>query len=128
MWTCFGSCGAVNKQLVFVSSVSENLSTCLCRTSTCTRNGLVAGVQSKYFESVLDREWQFYCCYYKRRCPYSCMYVDADMNHVTCSVSITDSDFCRLMAARLATLIGTSFGFLTGKRRTSLSTTRRRER
>lgn len=45
------------------------------RTSTCTRNGLVAGVQSKYFEAVLDREWQFYCCYYKRRCPYSCMYV-----------------------------------------------------
>ncbi|MEQ2285116.1 hypothetical protein AMECASPLE_028560 [Ameca splendens] len=44
-------------------------------TSTCTRNGLVAGVQSKYFESVLDREWQFYCCYYKRSCPYSCMYV-----------------------------------------------------
>ncbi|KAF3834743.1 hypothetical protein F7725_027301 [Dissostichus mawsoni] len=44
-----------------------------CWTSTCTRNGLVAGVQSKYFESVLDREWQFYCCYYKRRCPYSCM-------------------------------------------------------
>ncbi|TKS74821.1 Dermatopontin 22 kDa extracellular matrix protein [Collichthys lucidus] len=42
-------------------------------TSTCTRNGVVAGVQSKYFESVLDREWQFYCCYYKRRCPYSCM-------------------------------------------------------
>lgn len=48
---------------------------CLCRTSTCTRNGLVAGVQSKYFEGLLDREWQFYCCYYKRRCPYSCMYV-----------------------------------------------------
>lgn len=47
---------------------------CLCRTSTCSRNGLVAGVQSKYFESVLDREWQFYCCFYKRRCPYSCMY------------------------------------------------------
>ncbi|KAJ0032148.1 hypothetical protein NQD34_002229 [Periophthalmus magnuspinnatus] len=43
-------------------------------TSTCSRNGLVAGVQSKYFESVLDREWQFYCCYYTRRCPYSCMY------------------------------------------------------
>ncbi|KAM3618988.1 uncharacterized protein V6R79_001326 [Siganus canaliculatus] len=42
-------------------------------TSTCTRNGLVAGVQSKYFESTLDREWQFYCCYYKRRCPYSCI-------------------------------------------------------
>ncbi|KAJ0065221.1 hypothetical protein NL108_006576, partial [Boleophthalmus pectinirostris] len=42
-------------------------------TSTCSRNGLVAGVQSKYFESVLDREWQFYCCYYERRCPYSCM-------------------------------------------------------
>ncbi|XP_034529151.1 dermatopontin [Notolabrus celidotus] len=42
-------------------------------TSTCTRNGLVAGVQSKYFESVLDREWQFYCCFYKKRCPYSCM-------------------------------------------------------
>lgn len=51
------------------------MTVCLCRTSTCTRNGLVAGVQSKYFESVLDREWQFYCCYYKRRCPYSCMYV-----------------------------------------------------
>uniref|UniRef100_A0A3Q2YZ55 Dermatopontin n=1 Tax=Hippocampus comes TaxID=109280 RepID=A0A3Q2YZ55_HIPCM len=32
-----------------------------------------AGVQSKYFESVLDREWQFYCCYYEKRCPYSCM-------------------------------------------------------
>lgn len=51
------------------------MAVCLCRTSSCTRNGLVAGVQSKYFESVLDREWQFYCCYYKRRCPYSCMYV-----------------------------------------------------
>lgn len=51
------------------------MSLCLCRTSTCTRNGLVAGVQSKYFDTVLDREWQFYCCYYKRRCPYSCMYV-----------------------------------------------------
>ncbi|XP_056133426.1 dermatopontin [Lampris incognitus] len=41
--------------------------------SSCTNNGLVAGVQSKYFESVLDREWQFYCCRYRRICPYSCM-------------------------------------------------------
>ncbi|KAG9348951.1 hypothetical protein JZ751_029268 [Albula glossodonta] len=41
-------------------------------TSTCTSNGLVAGVQSKYFGEVLDREWQFYCCRYSRRCPYSC--------------------------------------------------------
>ncbi|XP_052455486.1 dermatopontin [Carassius gibelio] len=40
--------------------------------SVCTNNGLVAGVQSKYFEAVLDREWQFYCCRYARRCPYSC--------------------------------------------------------
>lgn len=40
--------------------------------SVCTNNGLVAGVQSQYFESVLDREWQFYCCRYGRRCPYSC--------------------------------------------------------
>ncbi|KAK0141838.1 Dermatopontin [Merluccius polli] len=39
----------------------------------CTQNGIAAGIQSKYFESVLDREWQFYCCRYKRRCPYSCM-------------------------------------------------------
>uniref|UniRef100_A0A8C2IHH5 Dermatopontin n=2 Tax=Cyprininae TaxID=2743694 RepID=A0A8C2IHH5_CYPCA len=39
--------------------------------SVCTNNGLVAGVQSKYFEAVLDREWQFYCCRYARRCPYS---------------------------------------------------------
>ncbi|XP_056460483.1 dermatopontin [Gadus chalcogrammus] len=42
-------------------------------TSTCTQNGIAAGIQSKYFEAVLDREWQFYCCRYKRRCPYSCM-------------------------------------------------------
>ncbi|XP_061082473.1 dermatopontin [Conger conger] len=42
-------------------------------TSTCSRNGLVAGVQSQYFGSVLDREWQFYCCRYSQRCPYSCM-------------------------------------------------------
>ncbi|KAG7467059.1 hypothetical protein MATL_G00149320 [Megalops atlanticus] len=41
-------------------------------TSTCTNNGLVAGVQSQYFSAVLDREWQFYCCRYSRRCPYSC--------------------------------------------------------
>lgn len=40
--------------------------------SVCTSNGLVAGVQSKYFEAVLDREWQFYCCRYAQRCPYSC--------------------------------------------------------
>jgi len=40
----------------------------------CTQNGIAAGIQSKYFEAVLDREWQFYCCRYKRRCPYSCMY------------------------------------------------------
>nr|XP_033799183.1 dermatopontin [Geotrypetes seraphini] len=39
---------------------------------TCTNNGLVAGFQSQYFDSVLDREWQFYCCRYNRRCPYSC--------------------------------------------------------
>ncbi|XP_036401421.1 dermatopontin-like [Megalops cyprinoides] len=41
-------------------------------TSTCSNNGLVAGVQSQYFGAVLDREWQFYCCRYSRRCPYSC--------------------------------------------------------
>ncbi|KAL1023391.1 hypothetical protein UPYG_G00040240 [Umbra pygmaea] len=40
--------------------------------STCSNNGLVAGVMSKYFEAVLDREWSFYCCRYSRRCPYSC--------------------------------------------------------
>ncbi|KAG9277729.1 dermatopontin [Astyanax mexicanus] len=40
--------------------------------STCTSNGLVAGIQSQYFPAVLDREWQFYCCRYSRRCPYSC--------------------------------------------------------
>ncbi|KAK1796761.1 hypothetical protein P4O66_009775 [Electrophorus voltai] len=40
--------------------------------STCSNNGLVAGVQSQYFPAVLDREWQFYCCRYSRRCPYSC--------------------------------------------------------
>ncbi|XP_062306684.1 dermatopontin [Osmerus eperlanus] len=40
--------------------------------STCSANGLVAGVESKYFEAVLDREWRFYCCRYGRRCPYSC--------------------------------------------------------
>nr|KAF6290522.1 dermatopontin [Myotis myotis] len=39
---------------------------------TCSNNGLVAGFQSRYFESVLDREWQFYCCRYSKRCPYSC--------------------------------------------------------
>lgn len=38
----------------------------------CSNNGLVAGFQSRYFESVLDREWQFYCCRYSKRCPYSC--------------------------------------------------------
>ncbi|XP_018605368.2 dermatopontin [Scleropages formosus] len=40
--------------------------------SKCSNNGLVAGIQSQYFTSVLDREWQFYCCRYSRRCPYSC--------------------------------------------------------
>ncbi|MBN3314484.1 DERM protein, partial [Atractosteus spatula] len=40
--------------------------------STCSGNGLVAGIQSQYFGEVLDREWQFYCCRYSRRCPYSC--------------------------------------------------------
>ncbi|XP_005993462.1 dermatopontin [Latimeria chalumnae] len=39
---------------------------------TCSDNGVVAGVQSQYFEAVLDREWQFYCCRYSRRCPYEC--------------------------------------------------------
>ncbi|XP_077658485.1 dermatopontin isoform X1 [Urocitellus parryii] len=43
-----------------------------CRYQTCSNNGLVAGFQSRYFESVLDREWQFYCCRYSKRCPYSC--------------------------------------------------------
>ncbi|XP_048834054.1 dermatopontin-like isoform X2 [Brienomyrus brachyistius] len=40
--------------------------------SVCSKNAMVAGVQSQYFSSVLDREWQFYCCRYGRRCPYSC--------------------------------------------------------
>ncbi|XP_051563222.1 dermatopontin-like [Myxocyprinus asiaticus] len=40
--------------------------------SVCSNNGLVAGVQSQYFDAVLDREWQFYCCRYRRKCPYSC--------------------------------------------------------
>lgn len=44
----------------------------LLRYQTCSNNGLVAGFQSRYFESVLDREWQFYCCRYSKRCPYSC--------------------------------------------------------
>lgn len=44
----------------------------LFRYQTCSNNGLVAGFQSRYFESVLDREWQFYCCRYSKRCPYSC--------------------------------------------------------
>uniref|UniRef100_A0A7N5KMI8 Dermatopontin-like n=3 Tax=Tetrapoda TaxID=32523 RepID=A0A7N5KMI8_AILME len=39
---------------------------------TCSNNGLVAGFQSQYFEAVLDREWQFYCCRYSRRCQYAC--------------------------------------------------------
>ncbi|XP_060689046.1 dermatopontin [Hemiscyllium ocellatum] len=39
---------------------------------TCSNNGIVAGIQSRYFEAVLDREWQFYCCRYSRRCPYGC--------------------------------------------------------
>nr|XP_023691827.1 dermatopontin-like [Paramormyrops kingsleyae] len=40
--------------------------------SVCSKNGMVAGVQSQYFSSVMDREWQFYCCRYGHRCPYSC--------------------------------------------------------
>lgn len=47
----------------------------LFRYQTCSNNGLVAGFQSRYFESVLDREWQFYCCRYSKRCPYSCWWV-----------------------------------------------------
>ncbi|XP_062905939.1 dermatopontin [Mobula hypostoma] len=39
---------------------------------TCTNNGIVTGVQSRYYESVLDRDWQFLCCKYSRRCPYAC--------------------------------------------------------
>uniref|UniRef100_V9KD74 Dermatopontin n=1 Tax=Callorhinchus milii TaxID=7868 RepID=V9KD74_CALMI len=39
---------------------------------TCSDNGIVVGIQSQYFEAVLDREWRFYCCKYGRRCPYSC--------------------------------------------------------
>ncbi|XP_055500637.1 dermatopontin [Leucoraja erinacea] len=39
---------------------------------TCTNNGIVAGIQSRYFESVQDRDWQFLCCKYNRRCPYQC--------------------------------------------------------
>ncbi|XP_069748468.1 dermatopontin [Narcine bancroftii] len=39
---------------------------------SCPRNGIISGVQSQYFESVLDREWQFLCCRYNRRCPYLC--------------------------------------------------------
>uniref|UniRef100_UPI00398ED646 dermatopontin n=1 Tax=Pristiophorus japonicus TaxID=55135 RepID=UPI00398ED646 len=39
---------------------------------TCSNNGIVAGVQSRYYEAVLDRDWQFYCCRYSKRCPYSC--------------------------------------------------------
>uniref|UniRef100_A0A3B3RPS3 Dermatopontin n=1 Tax=Paramormyrops kingsleyae TaxID=1676925 RepID=A0A3B3RPS3_9TELE len=43
--------------------------------SVCSKNGMVAGVQSQYFSSVMDREWQFYCCRYGHRCPYSCWYI-----------------------------------------------------
>lgn len=50
----------------------------IIRYQTCSNNGLVAGFQSQYFPSVLDREWQFYCCRYSRRCPYSCWWVQAD--------------------------------------------------
>ncbi|XP_041128332.1 dermatopontin-like [Polyodon spathula] len=42
----------------------------------CSNNGLVAGIQSQYFPAVLDREWQFYCCRYSRRCPYSCTFTE----------------------------------------------------
>uniref|UniRef100_A0A8C4WZJ5 Dermatopontin n=1 Tax=Eptatretus burgeri TaxID=7764 RepID=A0A8C4WZJ5_EPTBU len=38
----------------------------------CSGNGIVAGVQSNYFEAVLDREWQFYCCKFRDTCPTSC--------------------------------------------------------
>lgn len=53
------------------------------RYQTCSNNGLVAGFQSQYFPSVLDREWQFYCCRYSRRCPYSCWWVQADIRPVS---------------------------------------------
>lgn len=51
--------------------------------STCTMNGLVAGVQSKYFDEVLDREWRFYCCRYRRRCPYSCWWTNNVPQYLT---------------------------------------------
>lgn len=54
----------------------------IIRYQTCSNNGLVAGFQSQYFPSVLDREWQFYCCRYSRRCPYSCWWVQADTKPV----------------------------------------------
>ncbi|XP_062412121.1 dermatopontin [Sardina pilchardus] len=50
-------------------------------TSMCSNNGLVAGVQSQYFSAVLDREWQFYCCRYSRRCPYSCWKTQENPNY-----------------------------------------------
>ncbi|CAN0399474.1 dermatopontin-like [Lampetra fluviatilis] len=36
----------------------------------CSDGAVVAGVQSNYFEAVLDREWQFYCCRFLKQCPY----------------------------------------------------------
>lgn len=55
----------------------------IIRYQTCSNNGLVAGFQSQYFPSVLDREWQFYCCRYSRRCPYSCWWVQTDTKPVS---------------------------------------------
>lgn len=60
-----GACGGVTVPIHVALSL-------LSRYQTCSNNGLVAGFQSRYFESVLDREWQFFCCRYSKRCPYSC--------------------------------------------------------
>ncbi|EDM09346.1 dermatopontin (predicted), isoform CRA_c [Rattus norvegicus] len=57
----------------------------------CSNNGLVAGFQSRYFESVLDREWQFYCCRYSKRCPYSCW--DRQWKFIMCRMTDYDCEF-----------------------------------
>ncbi|ROL50376.1 Dermatopontin [Anabarilius grahami] len=59
--------------------------------SVCTNNGLVAGIQSQYFEAVLDREWQFYCCRYARKCPYSCW--DRQWKYILCRMTDFDCQF-----------------------------------
>uniref|UniRef100_A0A8C0HD98 Dermatopontin n=1 Tax=Chelonoidis abingdonii TaxID=106734 RepID=A0A8C0HD98_CHEAB len=61
---------------------------------TCSNNGLVAGFQSQYFPSVLDREWQFYCCRYSRRCPYSCR--DRQWKFIICRMTDFDCQFQNL--------------------------------